>query len=126
MGLLHQELTDEIIHWYYQVYNGLGYGFLEKVYKNALYLELVDAGLYCETEKPINVYYKGNLVGLYYADIVVEDKVILELKATEHICKEHECQLTNYLRATEYEVGLLLNFGKIPELKRVLFTNDRK
>lgn len=124
--MLHKDLTDEIIYWNYQVYNGLGYGFLEKVYKNALYFELLGAGLQCEVEKPIQVHYKGRVVGSYYADIVVEGKVILELKAAECITKEHEYQLINYLRATEYEVGLLLNFGKEPALKRIIFTNDRK
>ena len=80
----------------------------------------------CDVEKPIQVHYKGRVVGSYYADIVVEGKVILELKAAECITKEHEYQLINYLRATEYEVGLLLNFGKEPALKRIIFTNDRK
>jgi GxxExxY protein len=82
--------------------------------------------LKCETEKAINVYYEGKVVGVFYADIVVEDKVILELKAVETFCKEHQIQLINYLKATNLEVGLLLNFGKKPEIKRVIYTNDRK
>jgi GxxExxY protein len=124
--MLHESLTEEIIHWFYQVHRKLGFGFLEKVYKNALYLELTDAGLKCETEKPINVYYNGKVVGVFYADIVVDGKVILELKAVESMCKEHEYQLINYLKACELEVGLLLNFGKKAEMKRLIYTNDRK
>jgi len=124
--MLHEELTEEILHWFYHVHYKLGFGFLEKVYKNALYLELTKAGLKCETEKSINVYYDDKVVGNFYADIVVEDKVILELKAVETICKEHEYQLINYLKACELEVGLLLNFGKKLEKKRVIYTNDRK
>ena len=125
-SLLHKDLSDEIIYWFYEVYNTLGYGFLEKVYKNSLYYDLIEAGLQCETEKQIDVYYKNKRVGMYYADIVVENKIILELKTSENICKEHEYQLSNYLRATDYEVGYVLNFGKKPEFKRILFTNDRK
>ena len=125
-SMLYKDLSDEIIYWFYEVYNTLKYGFLEKVYKNALYLDLTNAGLLCETEKQIDVYYKEKRVGVYYADIVVENKIILELKTSESICKEHEYQLSNYLRATDYEVGYILNFGKKPEFKRILFTNDRK
>ncbi|GAT63015.1 GxxExxY protein [Paludibacter jiangxiensis] len=124
--MLHEALTEEIIYWFYQVHHKLGFGFLEKVYKNALYLELTNAGLKCETEKPINVYYNGKVVGVFYADIVVDGKVILELKAVESMCKEHEYQLINYLKACELEVGLLLNFGKKAEMKRLIYTNDRK
>ena len=124
--MLHKELTDEILHYFYRVHYKLGFGFLEKVYKNALYLELTNAGLKCETEKPINVYYNGKVVGVFYADIVVENKVILELKAAESLCKEHECQLINYLKACDLEIGLLLNFGKKAEQKRIIYTNDRK
>ena len=124
--MLHQELTEEILHWFYQVHYKLGFGFLEKVYKNALFLELTEAGLKCETEKPINVYYNNKVVGVFYADIVVDDSVILELKAVDSICKEHEYQLINYLKSCDKEVGLLLNFGKKPEMKRIIYTNDRK
>ena len=124
--MLHKELTDEILHAFYKVHRKLGFGFLEKVYKNALFLELNEVGLKCETEKSINVYYNGRVVGIFYADIVVEGKIILELKAVESICKEHEYQLINYLKACEMEIGLLLNFGKSAELKRIIYTNDRK
>ena len=124
--MLYKDLTDEILHAFYQVHFKLGFGFLEKVYKNALFLELKEMGMTCETEKPINVYYKERIVGVFYADIIVEGKVILELKAVESICKEHECQLINYLKACNLEVGLLLNFGRKAEIKRVIYTNDRK
>ena len=124
--MLYQDLSDKIIKCFYEVYNILGYGFLEKVYENSLYNELKNFGLNCERQKKIDVFYKDNLVGEYYADIIVEDKIILELKTAEAICEEHEFQLINYLKATEIEVGLLLNFGKKPEIKRKIFTNDRK
>jgi GxxExxY protein len=108
------------------VYNVLGYGFLEKVYEKALKFELEKAGLVVERQKPINVYYETELVGEYFADLLVENKVIIELKASESICEEHENQLINYLKATEIEVGLLLNFGKKPEIKRKVFSNINK
>ncbi|HNX88958.1 MAG TPA: GxxExxY protein [Paludibacteraceae bacterium] len=120
---LHKELTAEIINRFYKVYNTLGYGFLEKVYEKALKYELEKAGFNVERQKPINVYYETELVGEYFADLLVENKVIIELKAAETICEEHENQLINYLKATEIEVGLLLNFGKKPEVKRKIFTN---
>jgi len=126
MGYLHQEITDKIIKAYYQVYNTLGYGFLEKVYHNALIIELNKLGFDVKSQSPIKVYYEGTLVGNYYADIIINDTVILELKANESPCEEHECQLINYLKATDIEIGLVLNFGKKPEIKRKIFTNDRK
>lgn len=124
--MLHQKITDKIIKCFYEVYNILGYGFLEKVYENALYNELILSNLRCERQKKIEVFYKESQVGEYYADILVENKIILELKAAEAICEEHEFQLINYLKATNLEVGLLLNFGKKPGIKRKIFTNDRK
>ena len=126
MELLHKNITDKIIRCFYEVYNILGYGFLEKVYESSLYNELISCGLFCERQKKIDVFYKGDQVGEYYADICVEEKVIIELKAAEAICEEHEFQLINYLKATNIEVGLLLNFGKKPEIRRKIFTNDRK
>lgn len=123
---LHSELTGKIIKAFYNVYNELGYGFLEKVYERSMLIELKALGLACSAQVPINVYYEGEIVGEYYADILVEEKIILELKATEAICDEHEAQLINYLRATDIEVGLLLNFGKKPEHKRKLFENRLK
>ncbi len=122
----HTELTEKIIKAYFNVYNKLGYGFLEKVYENSMMIELRKFGLDCEKQKPIDVYYDDNKVGEYFADIVVDNKVIIELKASESLCEEHECQLTNYLKATEIEVGLLLNFGKKPEFKRKVFASEFK
>ena len=126
MDLLHKELTDQILKAYYDVYNELGYGFLEKVYQNSLYLELTSRGFHVEAQKQIKVYYKRMEVGEYYADLMVNNLVILELKAAETIVQEFEWQLLNYLRATQIEVGLLLNFGKKPEFRRKVFGNDRK
>ncbi|MGC9375775.1 MAG: GxxExxY protein [Bacteroidales bacterium] len=123
---LHKELSNKIIGAFYNVYNNLGFGFLEKVYENALLFELKKMHLKCEKQKPISVKYYGITVGEYFADIIVENKIIIELKATENICEEHELQLINYLKATEIEIGLLLNFGKKPEFKRKIFTNNNK
>lgn len=124
--MLEKELTNKIIKAYYQVYNTLGYGFLEKVYENAMYLELHKQGLDCKRQERIKVYYEGVQVGDYFADIIVENKVIIELKAAENLCYEHESQLINYLKATNIEIGLLFNFGKEAQFKRKIFTNDRK
>lgn len=126
MELLHEELTNAIIKTFYEVYNELGFGFLEKVYQNSLYLELKNKGYKVEAQKKISVYYKGTEVGEYYADLLVEDLIILELKAAECIVKDFENQILNYLRGTDCEVGLLLNFGKKPEFKRKIFENHRK
>ena len=126
MELLHQELTEVIIKTFYEVYNELGYGFLERVYQNSLYLELKSKGLKVEAQKKIEVYYKGIEVGQYYADLIVEDLIILELKAADCIVKEFENQILNYLKGTNCEVGLLLNFGTKPEFRRKIFENSRK
>jgi len=124
--MLHKEITEVILKIYFEVYNELGYGFLEKVYQNSMYLALKKQGFLVEAQKKIEVFYQGNLVGEYYADLVVEGTVLLELKATEYLIYQNEQQLINYLRATKMEVGLLLNFGKSAEFKRIIFTNDRK
>lgn len=124
--LLHKELTNDIIAAFYEVYNELGFGFLEKVYQNALAIEMELRGFKVEVQKPIMVYYKGHEVGEYYADIIVEDKVIIELKAVEYLVEKFELQLVNYLRGTNAEVGLLMNFGQKPEFKRKVFENSRK
>ncbi len=126
MELLHKELTNSIIRTFYDVYNELGFGFLEKVYQNALYLELGYRGFKVESQKQIKVNYKGFQVGEYYADLIVNDCVILELKAADSIIPEFECQLINYLKGTDIEVGLLLNFGKKAEFRRKVFENSRK
>jgi GxxExxY protein len=125
-NLLHKGITDSILKTYYDVYNQLGYGFLEKVYQNAMYFELKFLGYKVEAQKPIKVYFKNQLVGEYYADLLVEDKVIVELKACELLMNAHVAQIMNYLKATEIEVGLLLNFGEDAEFKRMIYTNDRK
>jgi len=121
--LLHEEITAEIIKAFYKVYNTLGYGFLEKVYENAMMIELRNLGLNVHRQFPIKVTYEKQLVGEYFADLLVEELIIVELKAAENLCVEHEYQLVNYLKATELEVGLLLNFGKKPQFKRKIFTN---
>jgi GxxExxY protein len=126
MTLRHQKLTEEIINVFYHVYNELGYGFLEKVYQNSMFFELKSRGFFVEAQKQINVYFKGVQVGEYYADLVINNLIIVELKAAEVIAPEHESQLINYLRGTEIEVGLLFNFGKKPEFRRKIFDNDKK
>lgn len=123
---LHSDLTDQIIKAFFLVYRHLGYGFLEKVYENALLIELENMGFDVEAQKQINVLYKDRNVGQYFADILVDNRVILELKAHESLRAEHYYQLTNYLKATEYEVGLLLNFGKNPEVRRFCYTSFQK
>lgn len=124
--MLHGDVTDRIIGAFYKVYNTLGYGFLERVYQNALGLELIASGFEVAQQQPIQVFYEQQLVGEYFADIVVNDLVILELKATERLREEHVAQLTNYLKASQREVGLLLNFGRKPESKRIVFSNPYK
>jgi len=121
--LLHKEISDKIIKAFYNVYNSLGYGFLEKVYENAMMIELRKLGLTVQRQVPIKVFYEEQLVGEYFADIIVEGNIIVELKATENLCETHEFQLINYLKATEVEIGLLLNFGKKPQFRRKIFTN---
>lgn len=125
---LHQDLTEKIIHCFYKVYNTLGYGFLEKVYENAMMIELRKNGLNALKQESITVYYEEEEVGNYFTDILVENKVILELKAVNSstVILDYELQLTNYLKATNYELGLLLLFGKEPIIKRKIFTNDFK
>ncbi len=124
--LLHKDLTDQILKAFYKVYNTLGSGFLEKVYENSMLIELREKGLDVVQQQPIKVYYGSVLVGDFYADLVVNDLVILELKAAEAINPAHDAQLGNYLKATTVEVGMLLNFGDKPEFKRRILTNDRK
>ena len=124
--MLHEETTKAIIEAFYTVYNALGYGFLEKVYENAMAHELRKRGFTVQQQMPIQVYYDGLMVGEYFADLVVDGKVIVELKAADGLRPEYEAQLLNYLRATEIEVGLVLNFGIKPDIVRRIFTNDRK
>lgn len=121
-----KEETDRIIGAFYKVYRVLGYGFLERVYQNALFLELLSLGFDCKAQYPINVYYEGHLVGEYIADILVNGNIILELKAVKELSPDHEAQLLNYLKATQMELGLLLNFGTRPQVKRKIFLNKNK
>ncbi|UGS24851.1 GxxExxY protein [Flavobacterium channae] len=122
----HQELTKSIIGIYYNVYNELGFGFLEKVYHKALLIELKNNGYKIDSEKKVNVYYKNEIVGEYIPDIIINDSIIVELKCVEYLTDIHENQLLNYLKATDCEVGLILNFGKDPQFIRKIFTNDLK
>jgi GxxExxY protein len=126
MELLHKEITDKVLKAFYVVYNVLGYGFLEKVYENALYIELTKLGFRVLKQQHIKVHYDGQEVGEYFADLLVDDLVIIELKAAEGMIEEYEHQLLNYLKATDKEVGLLLNFGKKPQFKRKIFQNENK
>ncbi|MBA2329747.1 MAG: GxxExxY protein [Flavisolibacter sp.] len=125
-NFLHSDLTSLIIKGFYNVYNELGYGFLEKVYENAVLIELRNQGLNCIAQQPIEVYYNNCKVGFYIADIIVENSAIIEIKAAESLCEEHEAQLINYLKATTIEVGLLLNFGKKAQFKRKVFSSEYK
>jgi GxxExxY protein len=122
----YKELTEKIIKIFYRVYNNLGYGFLEKVYENAMMIEFKKEGIFAVAQFAIKVFYGGEVIGEYYADIVVDNKVIVEIKAAKHLVEENEAQLLNYLKATDIEVGLLLNFGTKPEFKRKAFDNLRK
>lgn len=113
------DLTEKIIGCAYQVYNKLGFGFLESVYEKCLMIELKNAGLLAESQLPIHVEYDGEVVGEFFADILVEDVVILELKSVKRIVRAHEVQLVNYLTATRKEIGLILNFAETKvEVKR--------
>jgi GxxExxY protein len=124
MSLLHADVSDAIIKSYYHVYNTLGFGFLEKVYENSLCIALRKAGLTVQQQVPITVRFDGEIVGEYFADLLIEGVIIIELKAAKAIAPEHETQLINYLRATGHEVGLLLNFGPKAEFRRKVFTTQ--
>jgi GxxExxY protein len=124
--MLHEEITSDIIAAFYTVYNALGYGFLEKVYENALAIELSKRKHNVRQQIPIRVYYEGLAVGDYFADMLIDDKVIIELKAAQEITSGHEAQLINYLKATKIQVGLLLNFGPKPAFKRKIYTGINK
>jgi len=119
-------LTEGIIKVFYKVYNTLGYGFLEKVYENSLIIELKKAGIVAMPQTAIKVLYDGDVVGEYFADILVDNKVIVEIKAAKQLAQDHEAQLLNYLKATSIEVGLLFNFGVRPEVRRRAFDNTKK
>ncbi len=123
MQIITSTSTETLIKCFYKVYNTLGYGFLEKVYEKAFILELRKQGIECAAQVPINVFYDDQLIGEYYADILVNQEIILELKTSVIIADEHEAQLLNYLKATKIEVGYLFSFGKKPEFKRKVFSH---
>jgi GxxExxY protein len=125
MNYKHSELTEAIIGVFFHVYNTLGHGFLEKVYRNAMIHELRKRGYQVEHQVPIKVYYDGVVVGEYFADLLINGLVILELKAVETIAPEHEAQLINYLKATSIEIGLVLNFGPKPQVRRKIYETAR-
>ena len=122
----YKELTEKIIEIFYRVYNKLGYGFLEKVYENAMMIEFKKENISAVSQSAIKVLYEGEIVGEYFADILILGKIIVEIKAVKNIAEEHEAQLLNYLKATDIEVGLLLNYGPKPNFKRKAFDNLRK
>ena len=119
-------LTEKIIEVFYEVYNELGFGFLESVYRMAMLIALRDAGLRVEAEMPVPVSFRGSLVGVFRADIVVDGRVILELKTSDSISKAHEAQVLHYVRASRMEVGLVMNFGPEARFRRIVMQNVRK
>jgi GxxExxY protein len=125
-ALKHSDLTEKVIGVFYDVYNELGHGFLESTYAQAMVVALEESGLSSMREVPVPVWFRGRKVGQYYADLIVEGVVLLDLKAARTLESAHEAQLLHYLRATEIEVGLLLNFGLRPQFRRLLFDNERK
>ena len=118
---VHSEVTEQIIGCAYDVYKRLGFGFAEKVYENAMMIKLRQKGLEAVQQALINVFFEGSLVGEYYADILVNQKVIIEIKAVATVSKAHEVQLVNYLKATGVNVGLLINFGERIKIIRKVF-----
>ncbi|HAZ30493.1 TPA: GxxExxY protein [Candidatus Acetothermia bacterium] len=126
MELKHREITEQVVQAFYKVYQLLGHGFLEKVYENSLAIELRGRGLSVQQQAPISVLYDAQVVGEYFADLLVEGCVIVEIKAAQALTDEHFAQLINYLKATGTEVGLLLNFGPKPEIRRKVFETAKK
>ena len=122
----HEELTERIIGALYAVHNTLGWGFLEKVYQNAMAIEMTKRGIRFVGQSRVNVYYESQLVGEYYADFLVEDSVIVEIKAVDKLADVHEIQVVNYLKASSIDVGLLLNFGPQSQIRRKVFETARK
>ena len=125
-SIKYEKLTEGIIRIFYKVYNKLGYGFLEKIYENAMMVEMEKENIAAISQAPIKVIYDDKILGEYFADISVDGKVIVEIKAAKNLAPENEAQLLNYLKATDIEVGLLLNFGSKPQIKRKVLDNYRK
>ncbi len=123
---IYKEITDIILRSFYEVYNELGAGFLESVYEKALNIVLTGYGMRVERQKDIPVFFRGNIIGNFKSDLIVNERVIVEIKAVRSLDSAHEAQLINYLKATNVEVGLLLNFGEKPEFKRFAYDNKRK
>lgn len=119
-------ITERILRAFFRTYNALGWGFLESVYKRGLVVVLRSLGADVRTEVHLPVYLLGEKIGDYYADVIVDDKVIVECKTADSIGDAHRRQLINYLRATRFEVGLVLNFGEKPTFRRVIYSNTRK
>jgi GxxExxY protein len=126
VGLKHGELTEKIIAVFYDVYNQLGYGFLESVYEESLTIALCEAGLGVESQVPVPVWFRGQSIGQFRADVLVSASVLVEVKSARALEAAHEAQLLHYLRSTEIEISLLLNFGPSPQFRRLLFDNERK
>ena len=125
--LFNAEKTQKIIGCFYNVYNSLGHGFLEKVYENALIIELTENGFHCLKQTPVKVYYHQQEVGFYISDIIIDNEIIVEIKAgAGGIIIAHEKQLANYLRATDFEIGFIFHFGEKPTFKRQIFNNEYK
>ncbi|MCE5187225.1 MAG: GxxExxY protein [Planctomycetaceae bacterium] len=122
--LKHKELSEKVITAAYAVHKELGNGFVEKIYKKALEIEVRESGVKCNSEVPLSVSYHGQIVGDYFADLVIEDKIIVEIKAVSDLLPAHEVQLVNYLKATGLHVGLLINFGQSVKVKRRVFGYD--
>jgi GxxExxY protein len=125
-SLKHAELTEKVIGIFYDVYNELGYGFLECIYEESLLIALRATGLEVQNQVPVPVWFRQHKVGEFRADVLVENAVMLELKSARILDASHEAQLLHYLRSTEVEIGLVLNFGLRPQFRRLLFDNERK
>ena len=124
--LLHSAITQQVIDTFYQVFDELGYGFLESVYEKAMYIALTDLGLEVQRQARVKVYFRGHVVGVFKTDLLVVDRVACEIKAAREIDSSHEAQLLNFLRSSELEVGLLLHFGPKPKFRRLVYGNTRK
>ncbi|MDX9993216.1 MAG: GxxExxY protein [Anaerolineales bacterium] len=122
----HSEIADKVLRAFFDLHTELGYGFSEKVYENSLSLLMQERGLKIQQQMPIHVYFHGKVVGEYIADALVSHVVVVELKAVSKLNEDHAAQPLNYLKATDYEVGLLLNFGQTAEFRRKVYDNERK
>jgi GxxExxY protein len=123
MHILHGNVSEKVIKSFYHVYNTLGYGFLEKVYENALRVSLCKLGVDVAQQMPVAVQFEGEVVGEYFADLLVSGVIVVEVKVADAIAPEHEAQVINYLNATGYQVGMILNFGPKPEFRRKVLTH---